>query len=219
MFYDDDVIIDLGNNYVAESVHFQIQGATASPNSGISGLSPAVAAGAGVGGTLVLVLLGLFIGYFCLYRRRQLKKKRETISSVSYTPGHPYSKHELDSKPGTSDRSISPSDPDHHSLKKSLAATSVQKTYAPSHHEMEVYPGTGTASVSSPSVASPSGELAVARHSRLPQNHAGPPAAPCRELAVSPVRHEMPDDPHRVCPQELPGDIYFGNARSKEWKT
>lgn len=200
MFYDNDEVIVLGDNYVAESVHFQIQGAS-STTSSIS-ISPAIAAAIGVGGTVVVVAIGLLIGYFFFYRPRILRRKRETINTMPYTPSHPYSKHELDSKAGT----ITSRD------SSSLRHANMK---AASHHEMEVFPNAkspSSADVSSPSIApSPGGELSVtARHSRLPPPWKG-------ELPVSPVRHEMHHD-QRVAPQELPGDFEMGNPqRTKEW--
>ncbi|OAP59097.1 hypothetical protein AYL99_06395 [Fonsecaea erecta] len=206
MFYDDSLIISLGNNYVAESVHFQFQSATPTPTPAAStgtssaGLSPGVAAAIGVGGTLVVVALGLVVGYCCFYRRRQ-QRKRETISAVPYTPGHRYSKQELDSKPGTAHGpafSSAPINPPSYAGMKGAV-----------QHEMEVYPGTPSTPVPSNDLVSPGAELSVkARHSHLPpQQHADQPMSPWNELALSPVRHEMYHDPHRVLPQELPGDM------------
>jgi hypothetical protein len=211
MFYDNDEVIVLGDNYIAESVHFQIQ--TATPSSSSIRLSPAVAAAIGVGGTVVVLAVGLLIGWFCIYRRRKLRRAAgETFSVAPSTTAHPYSNHELDSKPGTI----------------SSSSTNERNPFSPasvkgaSHHEMEVYPNAHansnlepySAAVSSPSIASPSpigGELStMARHSRLPPRHAG-------ELPVSPVRHEMHHD-QRAFASELPGDFELGNPQqSKEW--
>ena len=219
MFYDNDVTISLGYDYIAQSVHFQFQSATpnstststststlSAKNSSV-GLSPGVAAAIGVGGTLVLVALGLFVGYCCFYRRWQ-RKKRETIGGVPYTPGHRYSKQELDNNPGTdhsSSYSNNPNPPSYAGIKAS------------SQHEMEVYPGNPTAALPSNYIASPGAELSVkARHSHLPPQHADQPASPWSELALSPIRHEMYHDPHRGLPHELPGDMGLGNAQAKE---
>ncbi|EXJ55063.1 uncharacterized protein A1O5_12802 [Cladophialophora psammophila CBS 110553] len=215
MFYDNDVIISLGNNYIAQSVHFQFQSATPNTTSTSTptaknspgSLSPAVAAAIGVGGTLIVVALGLLVGYCCFYRRWQ-QRKRETISAVPYTPGHRYSKQELDSKPGTAPSSSFPSNPN----PPSYAGMKV-----PSQHEMEVYPGSPFAASPSNHIVSPDAELSVkARHSHLPHQNTHQPSAPWSELAPSPVRHEMYHDPHRGLPQELPGDIGLGNAQTKE---
>lgn len=230
MFYDNDYYIDLGYSYIAQSVHFQIQSATpttsaassstassfAASSSGTNSvtsssiqLSPAIAAAIGVGGTVLVVVVALLVCYFCIYRRRQLKKKHETISAIPYTPGYRSSKQELDSKPGTSHGSSYP---------KSTNILSSADVKVPSHHEMGVYPGTGSAALSSPSVASPDSELSVTtRHSRLTPLHAGPPTAPVNELPVSPMRYEMHHDAQRAYRHELPGDIDLGNARNKEW--
>lgn len=210
MFYDNDVVIVPGYNYVAESVHFQIQSAT--PSSSALSLSPAVAAAIGVGGTIVVLAAGLLIGWFCIYRRRKLRQAAgETISAAPSTTAQPYSKQELDSKPGTISSSTDDRNP--------FSPASVKGA---SHHEMEVYPKAHansrsepySATVSSPSIASPSplgGELStMARHSRLPPRHAG-------ELPVAPVRHEMHHD-QRAFASELPGDIELGNPQqTKEW--
>ncbi|KIX95810.1 uncharacterized protein Z520_08518 [Fonsecaea multimorphosa CBS 102226] len=201
MFYDNDLIISLGNNYIAQSVHFQFQSATPTPTpiasagSSSKGLSPGIAAAIGVGGTLVVVALGLFVGYCCFYRRRQ-QKKRETISALPYTPGHRYSKQELDSKPGTAHG-------------PPLSSSSNPPSYAgikePAQHEMEVYPSSPSTPLSSGNVVSPGAELSVnARHSHLPRQHVNTPSSPWSELAPSPARHEMYHDPHRAFPQELP---------------
>jgi hypothetical protein len=209
MFYDNDVTIVLGDNYVAESVHFQIQ--TATPSSSSISLSPAVAAAIGVGGTIVVLAVGLLIGWVCIYRRRKLRRAAgETFSAAPSTTAQTYSKHELDSKSGTIS-STNDQNP--------LSLASVK---GGSHHEMEVYPNAhdnsksdpSSATVSSPSIASPSplgGELStMARHSRLPPRHAG-------ELPVSPVRREMYHD-QRAFASELPGDIELGNPQqTKEW--
>ncbi|OAL33668.1 hypothetical protein AYO20_07006 [Fonsecaea nubica] len=206
MFYDDLQTISLGNNYIAQSVHFQFQSPTPTPtpspsttstpstkNSSV-GLSPGVAAAIGIGGTLVVVGAGLFVGYCCFYRRWQ-RKKRETISAIPYTPGHRYSKQELDSKPGTAYGVHTHSIP-HADMK------------LPTQHEMEVYPGRPPASVPSNSAVSPGAELSVkARHSHLPPQHGLQPTSPYSELALSPLRHEMYHDPRRPLPQELPGDM------------
>ena len=206
MFYDNDEVLVLGENYVAESVHFQFQ--TATPSSSSTSLSPAVAAAIGVGGTIVVLAVGLLIGWFCIYRRRKLRHTAgETFSAAPSTTAQPYSKHELDSKPGTISSSTNDRDP--------FSPASVKGA---SHHEMEVYANSKSESysapVSSPSIASPSplgGELStMARHSRLPPRHAG-------ELSVSPVRHEMHHD-QRAFASELPGDIELGNPQqTKEW--
>jgi hypothetical protein len=162
-----------------------------------------------VAGTVLIVVVVLLVGYFCIYRRRQLKKTRETISAINYTPGHRSSKQELDSKPASSYGSSYPN------ITNTLSVADVKLS---SHHEMEVYPGTGSTALSSPSVVSPGSELSVtARHSRLTPLHAGPPAAPVRELPLSPMRYEMHHDAQRAFAHELPGDIDLGNARNKEW--
>ncbi|OQU97808.1 hypothetical protein CLAIMM_03692 [Cladophialophora immunda] len=206
MFYDNDLVISLGNNYVAQSVHFQFQSATPTPTTSStpsakdssSGLSPGIAAAIGVGGTLVVVALGLFIGYCCFYRRRQ-QKKRETISAVPYTPGHRYSKQELDSKPGTAHGQP---------FSSSANAHSYAEMKAPAQHEMEVYPVSPSVPLPPNELVSPGAELSVkARHSHLPHQHTDHPTSPWSELALSPVRHEMYHDPHRALPQELPGDM------------
>jgi hypothetical protein len=210
MFYDNDEVIVLGENYVAESVHFQIQSAT--PSSSSISLSPAVAAAIGVGGTIVVLAVVVLIGWFCIYRRRKPRRAAgETFSTAPSTTAHPYSKHELDNKPGTISSSTDDRNP--------FSPTSVKGA---SHHEMEVYPNAHansnsepySAAVPSPSVSSPSplsGELSTtARHSRLPPRDAG-------ELPVSPVRHEMHHD-QRAFVSELPGDFELGNPQqSKEW--
>ena len=216
MFYDKDRIISLGNNYIAQSVHFQFQSATptptatpapsAKPSSG--SLSPAVAAAIGVGGTLVLVALTLLVGYCCFYRRWQ-QRKRDTISAVPYTPGHRYSKQELDSKPGTAHSVSFPSNPN-------LTSRAGMKVL--SQHEMEAYPASPSMGLPSNHSASSGAELSVnARHSRLPHQRTDQPASQRSELALTPLRHEMYHDPHRDSPQELPGDIGLGNTQPKEY--